>query len=275
MIKHYWIFKSIIGFLCCLIFFNAFAQAKKIPNKKDNPNNHHLHDELPPIIIIHPWEGTRALVGVTVNTGNTETTHLHSEIDVIYNKPRWGNIFQFKSQFGKDSGVVNKEKYFFQNQVNYNFLGRHRPDLRNYIFLSANLTVDKFSPYSYQSVTAIGYGRDLIKTESFFLSAQAGPGYRRNEVRVDNETDNGIVLTTEIQARWRISSYGEFVEEFRYDFGSPFNYLKSYTAYVNKLIGHFSVEVSYTVEHYSSIPPGSKNRKKTDTTTHISLVYNF
>lgn len=219
----------------------------------------------------NPWNGTNAQLGYIVNTGNTNNTNLSAGLNVLYNKPKWSNTFQANVYLNKSLGIITKEQYFVTNQFNYYFNGMRK----NYIFSSLRFINDRFSAYEYQIVFAVGYGREIVKTKHFTLSAQAGPGIRHNHIRTTHLYENHLILTTALTMNWQITSKMAFSEQLNYDFGQPFDYLKSVTAFTATLTGHLAAQLSYTVQYYSVIPMGSPNTKKTDTITNIALVYNF
>lgn len=219
------------------------------------------------------WDGSKIQFGLSSSTGNTESENYNTQINIDYTKYRWTNAFQANNWFGKSDGNVNQEKYFFQDQINYSF--NDNANIDNYVFVSGNWTFDRFSPYKYQSVYALGYGRDWVKTDRLVLNTQIGPGYRRNKERDTGLIEANYILTTQAGIRWFITKTGALSETVRYDIGRPYDYLKSVTAFTNKIVGNLAVQISYTVEHYSSIPANSTNTHKTDTTTNVALVYTF
>ncbi len=218
-----------------------------------------------------PWDGSNAQVGLTANSGNTQTTDINTGLNVNYAKHKWKNVFNFTTQIQKNGGETSKEKYFAQNQTNFNFGDSYN----QFIFLNANTTMDKQSPYTYQIVGAAGYGLDLIDKEKFKWSIQAGPGFRTNKNRSTNTSEDKYATTAQTMLDWKMSKNVDLNEALNAIWGQPSNYYKSVTGFTNKITGNIATSVSFTVEHYDKIPPGSKNTHKTDTTTAISIVYNF
>ncbi len=222
-----------------------------------------------------PWAGTQVSLGLVINTGNTNTTNVNAGAVINYAKGPWNNNAQATAQWGRDSGVLTKEKYFLQNQLSYLF-GKAQ---RNYGFVNGTGTADEFSPYEYQAIVAAGYGREVFKTDKFNLKLQSGPGFRRNVQKKTtlgpSKVMNGAVLSSEAKLAWQVTKSGQFSEDLRYDYGSPYNYMRSVTAFTNKIIRNIAMQVSLTLDRYSKIPAGSLNTKKLDTTTSLALVYTF
>ncbi len=221
--------------------------------------------------LVSPWAGSNAQLGLIINTGNTDNTNLSGGVKLLYTKAPWTNLTQLDMQFSRSQGSTTKQRFFGMDQANYSF-SRSR---KSFIFGNANYTQDKFSPYDYQGIIAVGYGRDLIKSDRFTLNVQAGPGIRFDDVHGPGGYEQNVILSTASSINWNITKNCTLTEQLGYDMGKPYNYLKSVTAVTNKLTGNLAMQISYTMEYYSVIPFGSANTKKLDTTTNIALVYNF
>jgi putative salt-induced outer membrane protein len=218
-----------------------------------------------------PWDGSNASTGFTMNTGNTVSKNLNASLNVQYKKERWTNTSNAGLQWQTSSGVTSKDKYTFTNQTNYSF----SQSQKSFVFMNVNLTIDHFSPYNYVFVGSSGYGRDIVKTPTFLLSAQLGPGYRRNKQRDDDLINNHFVLASQGNMSWNITKAGTLTEMARFDWGQPFDYFQTVTAFTNKIIGNLAMQASFELDYTSSIPPSSSQTRKTDTITSLSLVYNF
>ena len=248
------VLKFLGAILLCLSFSVVWAHSAKKTKKKPSP-----------------WKGTNVQFGFNKNTGNTQTTNITSQVNVTYDKGSWLNTGQFQYQWGKSKGEVNKEKYFLTNQTDYAF---NRPRT-TFVFLAETYTMDKFSPYDYQALLAAGLGHDLIRNDKIIWSAQAGPGYRRSRETVTRTVNTSPVLTTQTNLTWNINQGTQFTQLLQGNFSKPYDYYKSTSAITSTLFDQLAVQVSFSAEHYTSIPKFSKNTEKTDTTTLVSLIYNF
>lgn len=218
-----------------------------------------------------PWDGTSASLGVNVSTGNTQSAVANGGFNLVYVKDPWSNTLNLGVLWGRADGSTNKEKFTAVDQMNYSF---HKEN-KSFFFTNGDFTADRFSPYTYVFVSSAGYGRDLYHSEKLELSAQAGPGWRRNMVRVDQDTDNHVILVTQANMTWNITNKGSLTELLRFDYGTPFDYFQTITAFQNKIIGNLAVQISFELNYYSKIPPMSSYTQKTDTISAVSLVYNF
>lgn len=258
--------KFFLLFFCCAL--SPFAWANELSKKTcSKPKCHHWHlPTLPP-----SWKGSNAQLGAVVTTGNSNTTNLSGGLNLAYKKGPWQNNFQANLQFASSNGSTTQQQYFAQNQLNYNWGC-------NFIFGNINYTQDQFSPYDYQIVTSAGYGRTLVKTDKVNLSVQAGPGLRTNSIKIaqqPSQVNNHLIGVAGLNFAWQITDSVNFTENVTYNFGQPYDYLKTVSALTNKIIDNLAVQISYTTEYYSQIPLGSSNTQNLDTYLNLSLVYNL
>jgi putative salt-induced outer membrane protein len=217
------------------------------------------------------WDGSSASLGANMNTGNSPSSTVNGGLGLIYNNAPWSNALNLAVLLGRASGITNKEKYTAVDQLNYSF----SKEYKSFFFMNGDLTIDYFSPYSHIFVGSSGYGRSLYRSARFELSAQAGPGLRRNRLRATHDIDNHIIIVTQMNGVWHITDKGAFTEMIRYDMGAPFDYLQTITAFQNKIIGNLALQVSFELDEYSVIPPNTNYTSKTNTISSVSLVYNF
>lgn len=221
-----------------------------------------------------PWDGSNALVGYVRNTGNTNSSSINLSTNVLYKKKTWQNTFLGEFQYGKQDGKSTRQYFHFNDQIQY-FLDPTKKNT-NYLFTNGDTVLTRFGPYRYQMVYAAGYGRQLFNNKTFQLSAQAGPGYRRNKKNQAGSKISGTaVLTTQANATLVLGKWGTLTQSARFDFAKPYNYLQATTAITNKIWEHVAIQLSYQITYYSQIPDGSTNTKKLDTVTNVSLVYNY
>jgi len=218
-----------------------------------------------------PWRGSQVQLGLNLNTGNTDAADLNGELNLDYAKNHWENALDLTAEYAKAQSVLNKKKYTANNQVKYGF----DKTRRHFLFLRGGLSEDHFSPYSYQSIAAFGYGRDLINRPGILLSVQAGPGYRNDKVRGSGDVEERFIGTLQVNAKVQFNKNCFFTEVLQYDSGPPFNYLDSKSSFSSFFMRHWALKLAFNAEYYSRIPPRSSHTEKLDTTTTVALVYNF
>lgn len=247
------------AFLVLFLFIQA-AQAAKVtpvvPVKKAEKSH---------------WNGSQVRLGLNINTGNTDTSEGNAALDLDYAKYRWKNALSLTAAFGKASGVLNKQRFTARNELKYGFNATRN----HFLFLRGGWIGDQFSPYSYQSTVAAGYGLDLVDTDTTTISLQVGPGYRNDKVRGSGAVEERLIGTLQSNIKIHIGKGGLFKEVFQYDSGPPFHYIDSKTSFTSAFMTHWSLQAAFEAEYYSRIPPMSSHTKKLDTTTTLALVYNF
>ncbi len=219
------------------------------------------------------WKGSHIKLGLLINTGNTNTTDISAEIKLHYKDGYWTNTSVFAADFSRDSGETTAENYHVKDQLQYAFSQQRK----SYIYGNVELTQDRFSAYEYQNMASVGYGRDIVKTKQWYLSMQAGPGVRYYQVDGSDESDTDLVFDTKANLAWHINKNLVFKQDVQYNVGfeGAYDYLESTTSLRDKLLGHLAMDLSYKVQYYSKIPPGSTNTESVDTITKLALIYSF
>lgn len=219
------------------------------------------------------WDGSNANLGVNRTTGNSPTKNYNIAFNLKYVNQPWLNTFETSAQFGETDDIMTKRIYFIQDQINYSLSKDDK--VKNFIFASGNSKFDTFSPYTYQSVVAVGYGHDWFRNENVVFSTQLGPGARQNKERETSIITTSLIATLQTDLTWKITPNLSFSQMLRDDYGKQYNLLRSESAMTNKILGNCAIQLKYVVENYSRIPALTKRTKKTDTTLIINLVYNF
>lgn len=219
----------------------------------------------------HPWVGSLFALGVVDNTGNTEQTDANLTGVLQYEKGRWKNVFDAQAQLTITNKETSKEQLYSKEQLNYSFGAQER----FYAYGAGFFSYNRFGPYTYQSTGGVGLGRELLKYENFKLSLQAGPALRYDRMPNEIEGKREVIGQAGINITWNILKNLSLSEGARYDFGYPYNYLNAVTSLNTLLAGHWSLLLSFAAEYYSRIPRGSTHAKKLDTTTSLSVGYNF
>ncbi len=253
-----------------LLLFNAYAGAAVTPPTKKTCVGNKCAKKYR-YLLPASWKGSNAQLGIVYVTGNSKTTNINGGLNLNFSKEAWENVLNATAQLTTSDGITTQQQYFAQNQTNYHFGC-------NFIFANANYTQNRFSPYDYQFVGSVGYGRTLLDTHKTNLTLQLGPGIRRNSIKQTNQpsmTENHLIGTSALNLSWKITDTVVFTENITYNYGDPYDYLKTITALTNKIIRNLGVQISYTTEYYSRIPLNSSNNQNLNTTLNVSLVYSL
>lgn len=221
----------------------------------------------PPGATEHPkgeWIGQFA-IGFNASTGNTETSSLTSRLLLGYEVTDWRHTINLIGNRASDSTGTIAERYQLTGKTDYKI------NDDDYLFATAQGERDRFAGLSLRTSQAVGYGRDLYKTERHRVNGEVGVGAR--QVRyTDDRRENNAILRLAAGYLWHISDVSEFSQRVVIEAGDDSRFTESVTALKTNLIGSIYSNLSFTVKHNDTVPPG---RRKTDTFTAIQLEYRF
>lgn len=212
-----------------------------------------------------------AELGVTLTTGNTETTSVKARVDINHDLGNWENQYLFETLYKKDTGKVISKRYLSRLQGNYQL------SYFNYIFVTVKHEVDPFTGFSSSSTMASGYGHKFINDDKTQLNIEIGPGYKFK--RLDNEsaaeagydTDDTWIAHGVINFETKISNSAKFEQMFIAEYGDVFEG-RSETSITANIIGALAMKFSVVVR-YNNSP--LDNKESTDTETNMTLLYAF
>ena len=218
------------------------------------------------------WSGSGE-AGLLTTTGNSETRTVNAKAGLKYEDGRLLSALDLAAVYsseetevdGKKEDRTSAEKYNAAAKIGYKFSNR------DYIFVNAAYEDDRFSGYDYRSDYAAGYGRKIINTDKVKFNLEAGPGYRYDKRR-DGGRENETVFRGYALFDYQFSEQTGFRQELTILAGPDNTGTKSVTALKSQVVGALSMKVSYTVDHDSHVPEGTKH---TDTETALTLVYDF
>lgn len=223
--------------------------------------------QLPP----SPWDKSEINIGAVVNTGNTNTSTYTGTLRLRYTTSLWKNTGVVNAWYGRSNGVVDRERYFIQDQL-------HRTLAKNnkrYLFTMSNFNLDHFTPYDRQFLLASGYGFVLLQRDNNSIQFQLGPGYRHDRVANTRQLEDQLTLLTKTTLEWIIKEDLALSQSIQYDIGTRYQYGKAISGLTFKVNGHMNIKLSFMLEYFSSIPAGSSNTQKVDTITNVSIGYAF
>lgn len=211
-----------------------------------------------------PWS-LSAELGAVIVRGNSDTDSYNAKLGVGYEVHRWRHRAQLEALGASDDGATTAERYLAGHKSDYKL------SERDYLFGALRWEKDRFSGYEYQISEALGYGRRLILTERHRLDAEIGPGARQSKVEGEDQ-ENELIGRLGVAYRWSLSETSAFSEDLIVQSGESNTQTESVTALKLKINSRLAMKLSYTVKHNSDVPPEAD---KTDTTTAITLVYDY
>lgn len=211
------------------------------------------------------WSGSAEL-GVSATTGNSRNTSINGKLKLGYRQNAWEHTLRLETLQASEDGNETANRTLGEFKTKYDF------DPRNYAFGNLRGVHDAFSGYRYQASVSAGYGRRLWVSDKGSLAVEAGPGYRRSETADTNETKNEAIGRVHGAFEYRFSKTAKFNQDVTVLAGQDNTETESVTAVTASLTDTLAMKLSYTVQHNSQVPVGTK---KTDTFTSVNLVYNF
>ncbi|MBV1915145.1 MAG: DUF481 domain-containing protein [Pseudomonadales bacterium] len=210
------------------------------------------------------WKGAGE-VGVSSTSGNTDTQSVNIALAGERSAELWTYLLDFSTQYKADDGKSTAEKYFVQAKAD-----RKLGD-RDYLFGLINYENDKFSGFNYQSNLIGGVGTRFLDDATMTLDGEAGLGVRFNEID-SGKSSNELILRLAGDYNWKISKTSAFQQTLSIEPGQDITIVRSYTALSANVADHLAMKASFEIKHSSDVPSG---KDKTDTTTLLSLVYDF
>ena len=227
-----------------------------------------------PAIAEEGWSGEGSFSAST-SSGNTDTTQIGLGVDLDHERGRWTQGIVASADYGETDGQETQNRFLLGGnldvQINDRLFG----------FGQAQYESDEFSAYESRLFVGGGLGYDVFDRDGLTWSVRGGPGFKVDEVRPI--LANGVVTTpgeTVESASFLASS------DFTYGFNDNVSFSNSTNAIAAEnntqlqnvasltagLTDALSARVSFDVRHDTDPRAGFES---TDTTTKVSLVYNF
>lgn len=239
----HWVVRFAVIVMVMLIAGHAFAQGEPLEK----------------------WRG-EAEAGLLLTGGNSDTEIINARLAVAHNVSRkWKNEFGFETLYSEDSGETSAERYDAFAKSDYKFTAS------NYGYAKARYENDRFAGYSYRVSESVGYGRYLLKSESFTLQLEAGPGATQVKLN-DGKTEEFLILSVAGSFQWNFTKTAAFKEKISSDIAEGQAVTESVTTLQTLLVGNLSLKSAFSVRDDSGAPPGVK---RTDSRTSLTLVISF
>lgn len=211
------------------------------------------------------WTG-KGEFGLVVSRGNSDTETLNLGLEFQRESEKWRNALNLTALRASDDGERTAERYTLGYKSDYKF------NEISYLFGALRYDRDEFSSYEYQASFSVGYGRQLLDSESQQLSLEFGPGIRRTEEADTGMTDTSIIGRFSADYAWTISESAEFTDNLLVEAGSENTFAENKAAINVAINSRFALKFAVAVRHNTDVEPG---REKTDTLTTANLVYKF
>lgn len=210
------------------------------------------------------WSGS-AETGVSITTGNTDSRDLNGKLKLSHVTGPWTNRWRLEAMRASEDGEKTDDRLLGEFTSDYS-LTKH-----DYVFGALRGKRDDFSGYDYQASAAFGYGRKLWISEKGYWDAEIGPGIRWSKTD-DDQRETHLIARLASSFEYQISKFAKLSQDVTVLAGSENTEIESVTGLISPLTDALALKVSYTVEHNTHVPSGTK---KTDTYTSASVMYQF
>lgn len=223
-----------------------------------------------------PWKASASLSYIIEN-GNSSSRAVYGKASASYQWTKWkvGGLIQGGSTRSKSDITGDMER---TSEEYYAELREERKITENdYLYNLTTFKNDNFSGYQYTLTDSIGYGRQLIATDTQSLTVVAGPGYRQRKLRYplpsDEEIQRDAMLHLGAEYHWQITESTAFSQTLQDDIvDSDDSTIRSETALTTMLNSHLAFKVSYLMTHHTQVPDYTHN---TDSKMILSLEYTY
>lgn len=203
--------------------------------------------------------------GMVLTSGNTENSSVTGKFEISNDLEKWLHSAKLDVVSSEADGSTTAERYLLNLKSDYKL------DQEQFLFAGITYDVDKFSGYESQATFISGYGRNIINTETLKLSAEIGPGYRRNKLETGGNESEAI-LHLGAKGKNVINQASHVEGSLTIDSGSDQTITILDLGYINKLNSSLSLKLGFNLKNSSDVPAGSES---TDTITSVSLLYSF
>lgn len=227
---------------------------------------------------VKPWEVAIEL-GAIATSGNTEATTIQARVEAKQNLARWHNHYLLTAMFKEDqlpqedgTKEVTKtaEKYFGSVKSAYQ-LEREHSNLFGY----GAHTEDKFGAYEKYTTLAIGYGMRLYENATMTLDGEIGPGYFwGDKVIVDDliVKESGVLVRAAANYNWQITDSATFVQTLSVESAEDNTRSVAESSLATRINASLQLKVGLNIANDSDV---AADKKRTDMTSYINLVYQF
>lgn len=212
---------------------------------------------------------TTIQLGGAANTGNSETTNITGSLSSDLEHGKWEYGSDLSGQLATSKGIESARSLKSNANLNYAFSKAF------FWFIKGSVLYDKFATYDFIVREVSGLGRTLIKNKRQLLSLETGPGIIHRRISGINDFQHEPILNISGKYIWHLSKNAEFKQTFTTDVARLNTHLETTSAITTKIVKNLALELSFTINHDTKIPPLSNNRKKTDTASKVTIVYTF
>lgn len=210
------------------------------------------------------WAGEVELGGF-LSTGNTDENGIAAGVKFNKTTLRLLHLFEFTADYKRTDDVVTKEKYFGVYTVNYE-LGE-----RYYAWGRLSAERDQFAGFDARLSEGAGMGYRVIDTKDLKFDIEGGPALRQTDFTGGGRR-RSVAARLAQKLAWQLSDDVRITQTAATFLESGNSTFVASAGLTTKLRSAISARASFDVRHDQNPP---NDRQKTDTTSRITLVYDF
>lgn len=210
------------------------------------------------------WDG-EGQAGAFLSSGNVDDLGLALGLALRKETRRWRHGLDAVLDYQETEDVRTKERFFL------GYAGNWKIDDRLYAYLLLSGERDRFAGYNSRFTESVGLGYRVIDRERLKLDVEGGPALRQTDfVGGDSEfTVSGRVAGNLV---WDMAPNASLTQNAAAFLESGNSTITSLTAVTTKMSSALSLRASFELRHETEPPFG---RKSTDTSTRVTVVYDF
>lgn len=237
------------------------AQVAALATKAAEAERARLADEG----LLEGWTGVFDL-GMFLFTGNTDEEGYAASLKLARTSLLWRHTLEVQADYKEEEGGdVTKERYVGT------YMGYRRLGARTYAWGRLAYEYDRIAGFDSRVSESVGLGYRAIDRRKLRLDLEAGPALRQTQFSDDTSRDS-VAARVAAKLLWTVSRRVTLTQDAAAFLEDGNNTLTATSALTTKLGGAFSARASFDVRYDQNPPP---DREKTDTTTRLTLVYDF
>ncbi|HEY9217384.1 MAG TPA: DUF481 domain-containing protein [Phenylobacterium sp.] len=210
------------------------------------------------------WTG-KVELGASLSTGNTEDQGFNAALSFEQETAKWDRELSMSVDHKREDDQTTKERYFGTYAVRYNFTPR--------LYAVGVLwgERDRFAGFNSRYSESLGLGYRILHRPAVKLRVEAGPALRQSDY-LETGSENTVAARLADYFSWRLTPRLELTQSLVTYLEERNPTLLASAALTTKLQRRLSARASYEVR-YEADPP--LERENTDTTSRLTLLYNF
>ena len=212
------------------------------------------------------WSGAGEF-GLVISSGNSDTSTVNAKLGLKKEDEAWlheGSILALRAE-GDDEVTAERWEVAAKSGYKINDI--------SYIYGSYRHEDDDFSPFERQTAVAVGYGRQVIKSDVTQLSFEVGPGYKWvDPVSAQFNSEGELIVRGNVDYKHAFNENTSFYNLFLVESGSDNTFLQNDIGVQVKMSERFAIKGGLLTRHNTDVIAPVKS---TDTLTTGNLVYGF